>query len=192
MKNMKVMKQRCLNHYASAKWVNPRCDSLISHGIDCCLYIHLSVLRAWQEVNASGLKLYILHTFFNSKVWKPWFNSACCCAVKDRAVAHRRYCSHPSHKTHILYISIWNPICSFASLSFLESILNKNISNIYKLTIFYVIDSMDFTEWSINNPLPFLTLSWISFSQGLQWNLCYGLGYLNWVWHKFLISKPSS
>ena len=54
------------------------------------------------------MELFIPHTFSDTKSKKPWFNSACSRAVKDREVAHKRYRSHASAETHALYISARN------------------------------------------------------------------------------------
>ena len=53
----------------------------------------------------SGMELYIPQSFSNTKVKKPWFNSACSRAVNDKVAAHKRYRNHPSAETHALYIS---------------------------------------------------------------------------------------
>ena len=60
------------------------------------------------EVIVSGMESYIPHTFSNTKAKKPWFDSACSRAVKNREAAHKRYRSHPSAETHTLYISARN------------------------------------------------------------------------------------
>ena len=60
------------------------------------------------EVIISSMKLYIIHTFFNTKAKKSQFNSACSHAVKDREAALKPYRSHTSAKTHAIYISVRN------------------------------------------------------------------------------------
>ena len=64
----------------------------------------------------SIIELYIPHTFSNTKTQKPWFNSACFRAIKDREADHKRY-SHPSVETHALWISARNHAKSILHLT---------------------------------------------------------------------------
>ena len=69
------------------------------------------------------MELFISHSFSNTKAKKPWFNSVCSRAVRDREAAHKRYRSHPSAETHTLYISARNharSIVQFIKSSFIN------------------------------------------------------------------------
>ena len=92
---------------------------------DYCFYVRDPSLCAERitEVIVSGIESYIPHTFSNTKAKKPWFNSACSCAINDREAAHNRYCSHPPAETHALYISSHNytkPILQLNKNSFIN------------------------------------------------------------------------
>ena len=75
---------------------------------DYCFHVRDPSLYAERitEVIISGMELYIPHTFSNYKAKKPWFNSACSRAVKDREATHKRHRSHSSAENHALYISV--------------------------------------------------------------------------------------
>ena len=93
-------------HFNSVKWEDLRQYYSDFPWDYYCFHIRDSSLCAERiiEVIISGMELYI-HIFSNSKVKKPWFNSACCRAVNDREAIDKRYRSHPSVETHALYIS---------------------------------------------------------------------------------------
>ena len=45
------------------------------------------------EVIVSGMEAYLPHSFSRPKSSKPWCNTACSRAIRDREVAHKRYLS---------------------------------------------------------------------------------------------------
>ena len=73
-------------------------------------------------MNISGIP----HTFSNTKAKKPWFNSACSRAVKDKEAAHKEYHSHPSAETLALYIPARNHAKSVRQLT-KNSFISKNV-----------------------------------------------------------------
>ena len=76
------------------------------------------------------MELYIPHTFSNTTAKKPWFNSTCSRAVKDREAAHKRYRSHPSAETHSLYISARNYDKSILQLT-KNSFINRKCQSLF-------------------------------------------------------------
>ena len=123
-------KQRCFWHYASAKWEDLRQYYSDFPWNDFCFRVRDPSLCAKRitEVIVSGMEAYIPHTFSNPKARKPWFNSTCSRAVKDREVAHKRYRSNPSPETHALYISARNHTKSVLQLA-KNSFINRKPQN---------------------------------------------------------------
>ena len=77
------------------------------------------------EVIVSGMEAYIPHSFSRPKPSKPWFNTACSCVIYDREVAHKRYLSLPSPKSHTVYLPEIMPSLFFnlpKTPSFTESV----------------------------------------------------------------------
>ena len=101
-------KRRCFWHFNSAKWEDLRQYHSDSPWDDYCFHDRDPYLCAEHitEVTVSSMKSYIPHVLSNTKAKKPWFNSACSRAVKDREAAHKRYRSHLSAETHALYIYV--------------------------------------------------------------------------------------
>ena len=92
----------------------------------------------------SDVRSYILHTFTNTKAKKPWFNSACSHANKDREVGHKRYRSHPSAETHALCISARNHT---------KSIIQLTLSSIENVKIFQILTLLAISGiWPIISP----------------------------------------
>ena len=77
------------------------------------------------EVIVSGMEAYIPSSFSNTNAKKPWFNSTCSRAVRDREEAFRRYRNHPSPESHALYISTRNRTKSVLRLAKHSFINNK-------------------------------------------------------------------
>ena len=94
------------------------------------------------------MQLYFHHTFSNTKSKKPWFNSACSRASKDREADHKRYPSYPSAKTHALYISNRNQAKSILQLT-KNSSINSRCLNLSILTLLMI---------SSLQPILFLTI----------------------------------
>ena len=74
------------------------------------------------------MESYIPHTFSNTKAKKPWFNSACSYAVKDREETQKRYHSHPSAETHA-FLYAHNHAKSILQLA-KNSFINRKCQNL--------------------------------------------------------------
>lgn len=85
-------KQRCFWCCVCQVERNWGCTVFISHGMTAAEVIYWDV------------EIYIQHTCSDFGACKPWFNSTCFRASKDRETANRRYCSHPFAETHVRYI----------------------------------------------------------------------------------------
>ena len=105
-------KRTCFWHFNSAKWEDLKQYYSDFSWDDYCFHVKDLSLCAERitEVIISGMELYIPHSFSNTKVKMPWFNSGCSRAVNDREVAHKWYRSHSSAETHALYISACNQV----------------------------------------------------------------------------------
>ena len=124
-------KRRCFWHFNYAKWEDLRQYYSDFPWDDFCFHVRDPSLCAERitEIIISGMELYIPHTFFNTKAKKPWFNSACSRAVKDREAAHIRYRSHPSAETYALYTFARYHIKSILQLT-KNSFINRKCQNL--------------------------------------------------------------
>ena len=118
-------KRRCFWHFSYAKCEDLRQYYLNFPWDDYCFHVRDPSLCAERirELIVSIMESYIPHTFFTTKAEKPWFNSACSYAVKDKEVFHKRYRSHQSAEIHALYISERNqskPIFQLTKNSFIN------------------------------------------------------------------------
>ena len=95
-------KRRCFWHFNSAEWEDLR--QYYSDFPEDDYYFHVRdpslCAERITEVIVSGIESYILHTLFNTKVKKPWFNSAC-----SRAENHILYISARNHAKSILQLT---------------------------------------------------------------------------------------
>ena len=123
------LKRRCFWHFNSTKWEDLRQYYSNFPWGDYCFHVRDPSLCAERitEVIITGMELYIYHTFSNTETTRPWFNSACFRAVKDKEAAHKWYRSYPSAETHALYISAHNHA---------KSNLLKTLSSIENVKIF--------------------------------------------------------
>ena len=98
----------------------------------------------------------VIHSsYFNTKAKKPWINSACSRAVKDREVVHKRYRSNPYAQIHALYIYARNHAKSIFQLS-KSSFINRKCHNVSHST-----SSRDFWHIANNICINFTSLSFI-------------------------------
>ncbi len=82
------------------------------------------------EVIVFGMEAYIPHTFSPFHAKKPWFNHACCRAIKDREAVYRRYLSIRTPDAHNLYISTRNLAISILRLA-INSLINRKYQNLF-------------------------------------------------------------
>ena len=103
-------KRRCYWHFASARWEDLRRHFADFPWNDYCFRDRDPSLCAERitEMIVSAMEAYIPHSFSTPKSHKPWFNSACSRAIRDREVAYKRHRDLPSPANHALYISARN------------------------------------------------------------------------------------
>ena len=98
---------------------------------DYCIRVRDSSLCAERitEVIVSDKEAYIPHSFSRPKPSKPWFNTACSRAIRDREVAQKRYLSLLSPESQALYISVRNHAKSVLQLA-KNSFIHRKCQNL--------------------------------------------------------------